>query len=112
MVGVLVLTVIGAVGIGIYDAAQSDATPGPGADPGERASRRERCPKLRPGSAAAADRADADRGSELQDRPVSSQAVADAALNTPIQEQAATDMVGDVWSASGTITGLDTAGMT
>lgn len=106
VVGLLIVTVIGAVVIGVYDAsrsgddllspvlastanddardtAQSVNTPAPQTTPVQTA------------------------------EPVQAPVVTDqAAAGEPVQQQAALDAVGDPWQASGSIAALDTNGMT
>ncbi len=116
IVGVLVLTVIGAVGIGVYDAQQTNAqatqvsvlanadglsASSVASDPAAQAAQIAPTPTV-----------------EFIDSAATTGTTTDSVLDTttvgiPVQEQiqAATNMVGDPWLASGTITLLDTAGM-
>jgi hypothetical protein len=112
LVGLLVLTVVGALGIGIYDASQSDAPANTDA--------------LADDAASAANAGEATNAANTIDQPAAQatlpiatptqDAAGAATAGTPVaaepqQVQQAQAMVGDPWTASGTITALDTAGV-
>ncbi|MBN2304387.1 MAG: hypothetical protein JXQ72_07930 [Anaerolineae bacterium] len=105
VVGLLILTVIGAVAIGLYDASQSDDPVGTellALETGETLPA-ENMLSVTPTQAAA-------------DPAVSEPAVAaDPAASTdpaqPVQQQQAINQVGDPWQDSGLITAFDTNGM-
>jgi hypothetical protein len=104
IVGFLMLTVVGAAGVGIYDSSRSssaaDANPllassDPVVAPVEQAA-----PQIELTATPTVEPAMADTTTQSQQQPVQQQL------------QQATDMVGDPWMAQGTIVAFDTAGMT
>jgi hypothetical protein len=96
IVGFLMLTVIGAAGVGIYDSTRSSSAA-------------DTSPLL-----VSSDPVQAAPQVALVATPTVEPAAADAVTQSqqPVQLQQAVDMVGDPWSAQGTIVSFDTAGMT
>jgi hypothetical protein len=104
IVGFLMLTVVGAAGVGIYDSSRSSsaadvnpllASSDPVVAPVEQAA-----PQIELAATPTVEPALADTTTQTQQQPVQQQL------------QQATDMVGDPWMAQGTIVAFDTAGMT
>lgn len=100
IVGLLVLTVVGAAALGIYDATRSDEPVG---------ATELLASDTNPAPAAAL----AATATPVTDTIDAVSAVTDptAAQDTPVQQQSALDQVGDPWQASGVIAGFDTNGM-
>ena len=94
IVGVLALTVLGAVAVGLYDASHDDADAAPS-------------PLLVMDTAQVI-------APEQAALPQQALTATPAAGTGPVleQQQQAVDMVGEPWTASGTIAGLETSGMT
>lgn len=106
VVGLLIVTVIGAVVIGVYDASRSDdelISPVLASTANDDA-----LDTAQTVSTPAPQSAPAQTGQPTQAPAVIDQAVA----GEPVQQQAALDAVGEPWQASGTVSALDTNGMT
>jgi hypothetical protein len=104
IVGFLMLTVVGAAGVGIYDSSHSSSAA-------------DTSPLLANSDPVVAPVEQAAPQIELAATPTVEPAIADTTTQTqqqPVQQQLqqATDMVGDPWMAQGTIVAFDTAGMT
>lgn len=129
IVGLLALTVIGAAGVGIYDSTKNDtyseqmqvlakpaadetvAVPvNAASDPSENA------PADTAANVADVQPAGPDAAPQIAPTATPEIAIASGAMDGagPVQteQQQAVDMVGEPWAAVGTITALDTAGMT
>ena len=104
IVGFLMLTVVGAAGVGIYDSSHSSSAA-------------DTSPLLANSDPVVAPVEQAAPQIELAATPTVEPTIADTTTQTqqqPVQQQLqqATDMVGDPWMAQGTIVAFDTAGMT
>lgn len=112
VIGLLSLTVVGSVGVGLYDAAQTtgdDTTAQVLAQSAVDAAANS--PAVQP--VANEQPAQGDRGNPLQIAPTPTPVfMPDAQQPQPVQQQSALDMVGTPWTATGTITGIETNGVT
>lgn len=109
IVGILALTVTGAVGVGVYDAQQTETDPAGVLAP---VTMNQAIGDAAP-VALAVDPVAAPTGNAGGTQPqIAPTAEAVPAQTGPIQEQQALDMVGDPWAGMGTIVGFDTSGMT
>lgn len=104
VVGLLILTVVGAVGIGVYDASNNNDSPGT-----LLAQEGDALPVNLEAEAAAAP--DPMLDAALPDTPAEEPAP-EAAIAQPVEAQQALGQVGNPWTGIGTITGFDETGLT
>lgn len=121
VIGLLVMTVVGAAGVGVYDALQapsSEASPSAeaintaandAAAPAREIAAAQDQPVVQ-GDAAAVEPVATEPGTQTHTQSQFGQT--DAAGSGPVQTNAALDMVGEAWNGRGTIMGFDTAGFT
>lgn len=122
VIGVLILTVVGAAGVGVYDALRAPAAEDlpitetldteTNSEPvvtAETAAQNVDTAQDTPvAEVVAVDSSDPGTQTHSQNQVGQTDAVGSG----PVQENAAVDMVGEAWSASGTILSFDTAGFT
>lgn len=114
IVGVLVLTVIGAVAVGLYDANRQTAAQ-QGEDvlanyPASDMVITDRVQSAQAADVSAADAPLAGLGAAIQITPTPVPGADN--ITGPVQQQQALSMVGDPWTGNGTIVSFTTAGMT